>query len=132
MRPAEAPLEEHRSIKLSTYGIMFMGTPRQGGSGVALSRLMVNVASMFVAADDRLLRHLERDSEALQQLLREGAVWAIRRSSSCEDLSYGRSRWLVNRVLNAASHSRTIITLTSTFNYNSSGLGNTGRSAGTL
>jgi hypothetical protein len=46
-----------------------MGTPHQGGSGVALGRLMVNVASMFVAADDRLLRHLEHDSEWLQQQL---------------------------------------------------------------
>ncbi|KAH8702665.1 hypothetical protein GQ44DRAFT_51434 [Phaeosphaeriaceae sp. PMI808] len=65
----QGALEEHRSIKLSTYGIMFMGTPHQGGSGVALGRLMVNVASVFVAADDRLLRHLERDSEWLQQQL---------------------------------------------------------------
>ena len=48
---------------------MFMGTPHQGGSGVALGRLIVNVASVFVAADDRLLQHLERDSEWLQQQL---------------------------------------------------------------
>jgi hypothetical protein len=41
--------------------------------------------------------------------------WAIKRRSSCEDLSYRRSRWLVNRVLNAASHSRITTTLTSTF-----------------
>jgi hypothetical protein len=48
-------------------------------------------------------------------VLRAGAAWAIRRSSSCEDLSHGRNRWLVNRVLNAASHSRIITTtLTST------------------
>jgi hypothetical protein len=47
-------------------------------------------------------------------VLRAGAIWAIRRSSSCEDLSRGRSRWLVNRVLNAASHSR-ITTFPSTF-----------------
>ena len=46
-----------------------MGTPHQGGSGVALGKLMVNVASVFVAADDRLLQHLERDSEWLQQQL---------------------------------------------------------------
>jgi hypothetical protein len=46
-----------------------MGTPHQGGSGVPLGRLMVNVASVFVAADDRLLQHLERDSEWLQQQL---------------------------------------------------------------
>ncbi|KAF3029576.1 hypothetical protein E8E12_000791 [Didymella heteroderae] len=62
-------LEEHRAVKLSTYGIVFMGTPHQGGSGVALGKLMVNVASVFVAADDRLLQHLERDSEWLQQQL---------------------------------------------------------------
>ncbi|CAA9958870.1 Tetratricopeptide repeat-containing domain protein [Pyrenophora teres f. maculata] len=37
-------LAEHRSIKLSTYGVMFMSTPHQGGNGVALGKLMVNVA----------------------------------------------------------------------------------------
>jgi hypothetical protein len=46
-----------------------MGTPHQGGSDVALGKLMVNVASVFMAADDRLLQHLERDSEWLQQQL---------------------------------------------------------------
>ena len=46
-----------------------MGTPHQGGNGVQLGRLLVNVASLLVAADDRLLRHLERDSEWLQQQL---------------------------------------------------------------
>jgi hypothetical protein len=60
-------LEEHRSIKLLTYGIIFMGTPHQGGSGVALGKLMVNVASVFIAADEGLLQHLERDSKRLQQ-----------------------------------------------------------------
>jgi hypothetical protein len=46
-----------------------MGTPHQGGSGVGLGKLMVNVASVFVAGDNRLLQHLERDSEWLQQQL---------------------------------------------------------------
>lgn len=46
-----------------------MGTPHQGGNGVQLGRFLVNVASLFVAADDRLLKHLERDSEWLQQQL---------------------------------------------------------------
>lgn len=46
-----------------------MGTPHHGGSGVELGKLLVNVASLFVAADDRLLRHLKRDSEWLQQQL---------------------------------------------------------------
>jgi hypothetical protein len=50
---------------------MFMGTPHQGGSGVAFGKLMVNVASVFVAADNRLLQHLERDSEWLQHQLEQ-------------------------------------------------------------
>jgi len=62
-------LVEHRSIKTSTYGIMFMGTPHQGGNGVQLGKLLVNVASVFVAADDRLMKHLEQNSEWLQQQL---------------------------------------------------------------
>jgi hypothetical protein len=45
----------------------------------------------------------------LKRMLRAGATWAI------EDLSYGRNRWLVNRVLNAASYSRITTTLTLTF-----------------
>jgi hypothetical protein len=56
-----------------------------------------------------------RSPMPVRSLLRAGAVWAIRRSSSCEDLRYGRNRWLVNRVLNPASHSRITTTLTSTF-----------------
>lgn len=48
---------------------MFMGTPHQGGNGVQLGQLLVNIASLFVSADDHILRHLERDSEWLQQQL---------------------------------------------------------------
>ncbi|KAF2177339.1 hypothetical protein K469DRAFT_755150 [Zopfia rhizophila CBS 207.26] len=48
---------------------MFMGTPHQDSSGMALSKLIVNIASVFMAGDGRLLQHLERDSELLQQQL---------------------------------------------------------------
>ncbi|OAA58654.1 hypothetical protein LEL_10876 [Akanthomyces lecanii RCEF 1005] len=65
----QGALAEHRSIKLSTYGILFMGTPHQGGNGVQLGRVLANVASLVIAADERLLKHLERDSEWLQQQL---------------------------------------------------------------
>lgn len=44
-----------------------MGTPHQGGSGVHLAELMLKVASIFVKADNRILKHLEQDSEWLQQ-----------------------------------------------------------------
>jgi hypothetical protein len=33
-----------------------MGTTHQGGNGVPLDRLMVDVASVFVEANDRLLQ----------------------------------------------------------------------------
>jgi hypothetical protein len=46
-----------------------MGTPHQGGNGVAFGKLLANIASVFISADDRLLRHLEQDSEWLQQQL---------------------------------------------------------------
>jgi hypothetical protein len=42
-----------------------MDPTHQGGSGVALGRLVVNVASVFVAANSGLLLQLERDSEWL-------------------------------------------------------------------
>jgi hypothetical protein len=48
---------------------MFMGTPHQGGEGVAWGKRLVNVASIFVKTNDKLLNILERDSEALQQQL---------------------------------------------------------------
>src|SRR5271168_3861667 len=60
--------EEQRSIKISTYGIVFMGTP-QGGNGVQFGQVVANIASVFVGADDQLLKRLERDSEWLQQQL---------------------------------------------------------------
>ncbi|KAK8036599.1 hypothetical protein PG991_001736 [Apiospora marii] len=62
-------LLEHRSIRLSTFGIMFMGTPHQGGNGVQVGKLLVNIASLFMAANNHILRDLERDSEWLQQQL---------------------------------------------------------------
>jgi hypothetical protein len=48
---------------------MFMGTPHQGGEGVAWGKRLVNVASIFVKTNDKLLNILERDSEVLQQQL---------------------------------------------------------------
>jgi hypothetical protein len=62
-------VEDHRSIKLSTYGILFIGTPHQGGNGVQLGEIMLKIASIVTAADNKILKHLERDSEWLQQQL---------------------------------------------------------------
>lgn len=48
-----------------------MGTPHQGGNGVQFGKLLVNAASLYKATNSRLLEHLERDSEWLQQQLRQ-------------------------------------------------------------
>jgi len=65
----ERALEQHRSIKIFTYGIIFMGTHHQGGNGFRLAKMMVNMASIFVKADNRIIKNLEQDSEYLQQQL---------------------------------------------------------------
>lgn len=44
-----------------------MGTPHQGGNGVQLGQVMVNLGSILMTTNDKLLQHLERDSEMLQQ-----------------------------------------------------------------
>jgi len=48
-----------------------MGTPHQGGNGVQFGKLLLNTASLFVPADDRILKDLERDSKTLQLQLRQ-------------------------------------------------------------
>jgi hypothetical protein len=59
------------AIKLSTYGLIFLGTPHQGGEGIALGERLVAIASIFVQTNNRLLQHLKRDSEWLQQQLNQ-------------------------------------------------------------
>ncbi|KAH8669617.1 hypothetical protein BGZ60DRAFT_38520 [Tricladium varicosporioides] len=48
---------------------MFMGTPHQGGEGVAWGKRLINVASIFVNTNNKLLNILENESEFLQQQL---------------------------------------------------------------
>lgn len=58
--------EHLKAIKLSTYGIIFFGTPHQGGNYVSWGKLLVNVASAFQHTSSSLLEHLEKDSEWLE------------------------------------------------------------------
>lgn len=58
---------------MSTYGIIFAGTPHQGGEGVAWGVRLVNIASIFANTNKTTLQHLERDSEEVQRLLRDYA-----------------------------------------------------------
>ncbi|KAI1370425.1 hypothetical protein F4677DRAFT_438488, partial [Hypoxylon crocopeplum] len=60
-------LSHHRPIKVSTYGILFMGTPHSGGEGVTMGQIAQSVASIFVHTNDRVLQHLQKQSEWLSK-----------------------------------------------------------------
>jgi hypothetical protein len=69
---ADVSNNEHlKAIKLSTYGILFFGTPHQGIEHVSWGKLLVNVASIFRQSNTSLLEHLERDSAWLEQQLEQ-------------------------------------------------------------
>jgi hypothetical protein len=60
--------EQYRSIKLSTYGIMFFGTPHAGATGADFQAFLTSICRIVVPGTNRILRHLRRDSEHLQHL----------------------------------------------------------------
>ena len=66
-RVRQGHLEDQRSVKLSTYGIIFMGTPHQGAQGVSVGEILLNLAKVRGNTNDSLLKHLEEHSELLQQ-----------------------------------------------------------------
>ena len=51
----ETHLLDRRYIKVSTYGILFMGTPHQGGEGVTWDILARNLASIFANTNKEFL-----------------------------------------------------------------------------
>ncbi|KAF4462762.1 eukaryotic translation initiation factor 3 [Fusarium albosuccineum] len=61
-------LESHRSIKLSTYAIFFLGTPHQGGQGVSLMQMITRVMSPVTHTNPKLLNRIAPNSEWLQDL----------------------------------------------------------------
>ena len=54
---------------LSTYGIIFLGTPRQGTDSVDLALLLLQIQSIYSQTNEVALTHLRRDSEFLQEQL---------------------------------------------------------------
>ena len=59
--------EEYQAIGLSTCGIIFMGTPHNGGRGaiVTLGKTMIRLSSLFVSTNIKLLVHLEPYAQLL-------------------------------------------------------------------
>ena len=60
-------LLRHHAVKSSTYGLIFIGTPHQGGNGVQLGKVLVNVASAVQHVSHNAVKHLAKHSEWLQQ-----------------------------------------------------------------
>lgn len=58
--------EEWRSIKVSTYSIIFFGTPHAGVKGVDFQAFLTNVGRLFVPGTSRILQLLRRDSDYLR------------------------------------------------------------------
>ena len=59
-------LVDHKAIKLSTYGISFVGTPHQGGNGVGLGKVVLDVLSAVKHTNKNVVGHLAKHSEFLQ------------------------------------------------------------------
>ncbi|KAL8744866.1 MAG: hypothetical protein Q9190_002940 [Brigantiaea leucoxantha] len=60
-------LERRKAIKNSTHGVNFVGTPHQGGNGVEIGKIIVNVASAMQHTTQNAVQHLSKHSEWLQQ-----------------------------------------------------------------
>ena len=69
---ADVGHNEHlKAIKLSTYGVMFFGTPHQGTDSASWGKVLVNVATLYQHTNKAILNHLERDSEWLETQLEQ-------------------------------------------------------------
>jgi hypothetical protein len=57
-----------RSIKLSTYGVVFFGTPHGGANGAEFQGALMNICRIFVSSNNKLLRTVAQDSDHLRLL----------------------------------------------------------------
>ena len=55
-----------KSVKLSTCSIYFFGTPHQGGNGVSIAAMLLDIAAAVFNTNKDALHHLLLDSEYLQ------------------------------------------------------------------
>jgi hypothetical protein len=59
----------HKAVELSTYGILFLGTPHQGTDGIDLAMLLLGIQSIYSKTNDSVLKDLQNHSPVLQQQL---------------------------------------------------------------
>ncbi|KAF5588729.1 Pfs domain protein [Fusarium subglutinans] len=61
-------LEHFKAIQLSTYAVIFLGTPHQGGEGIPLAQVLRQISSIVSYTNKKILSKMERNSEWLQEL----------------------------------------------------------------
>jgi hypothetical protein len=61
-------LSHLRGIKVSTFGILFFGTPHMGANDVDITLWLVGIYSVFMNTNKEILKHLSRNSEHLTDL----------------------------------------------------------------
>jgi hypothetical protein len=59
-------LPDQKAVKLSTYGIIYFGTPHQGAKNVPLAKLVLGIAKIHLRTSDVLLEHLDLHSDWLE------------------------------------------------------------------
>jgi hypothetical protein len=59
----------HKAVELSTYGILFLGTPHQGADTVDMAMLLHGIKSIFSNVNDAILKDLQIHCKSLQQQL---------------------------------------------------------------
>ena len=59
----------YKAIELSTYGLIFLGTPHQGTKHVKLASLILDIQSIYSETNHTILQDLRSHSRAFQQQL---------------------------------------------------------------
>lgn len=59
--------ENEKAIALSTYGLLFLGTPHQGGHGADIGKVLARVGSLVTYTSPNIIKNLAEHSEWLQQ-----------------------------------------------------------------
>lgn len=61
-------LEDQKAVKLSTYAVLFLGTPHQGGQGVSIAQAITKVMSVISHTNSKLLGRMKPNSDWLIEL----------------------------------------------------------------
>lgn len=59
--------ESKKGIKLSTFGILFLGTPHEGSGAVSLGQSALRIAQVYYSINDNAVKELSEHSQWLER-----------------------------------------------------------------